>query len=94
VIHGDDVDWRPAIDVNRIIMGGQLIAAAALLLAVTVVRNRPRKLNPTTFPGCAISQVGNYVSPTTEHLGEKGRRCARFERASRRSPRRSSPSCC
>jgi uncharacterized spore protein YtfJ len=42
VIHGDDVDWRPAIDVNRIIMGGQLIAAAALLLAVTVVRNRHR----------------------------------------------------
>jgi hypothetical protein len=42
VIHGDDVAWRPAIDVNRIIMGGQLIAAAALLLAITVVRNRHR----------------------------------------------------
>ena len=42
VVRGDDVDWRPAIDVNRIIMGGQLIAAAALLLAVTVVRNRRR----------------------------------------------------
>jgi uncharacterized spore protein YtfJ len=40
VVRGDDVDWRPAIDVNRIIMGGQLIAAAALLLAVTVVRSR------------------------------------------------------
>ena len=42
VVRGDDVDWRPAIDVNRIIMGGQLIAAAALLLAVTVVRARHR----------------------------------------------------
>jgi uncharacterized spore protein YtfJ len=40
VISGDDVQWRPAIDVNRIIMGGQLIAAAALLLAATVVRSR------------------------------------------------------
>jgi uncharacterized spore protein YtfJ len=42
VVRGDEVDWRPAIDVNRIIMGGQLIAAAALLLAVTVVRARHR----------------------------------------------------
>jgi uncharacterized spore protein YtfJ len=42
VIHADDVQWRPAIDVNRIILGGQLIAAAALLLAVTVVRSRHR----------------------------------------------------
>jgi len=34
------VDWRPAIDVNRLILGGQLIAIAALLLARTVVRSR------------------------------------------------------
>jgi uncharacterized spore protein YtfJ len=40
VINGEDVQWRPAIDVNRIILGGQLIAAAGLLLAVTVVRSR------------------------------------------------------
>jgi uncharacterized spore protein YtfJ len=43
VIRGGDVDWRPAIDVNKIIMGGQLIAAAGLLLAVTVVRKRQRR---------------------------------------------------
>jgi uncharacterized spore protein YtfJ len=42
VIQGDDVQWRPAIDVNRIILGAQLIAAAALLLAVSVVRARSR----------------------------------------------------
>ena len=40
VIHDDDVRWRPAIDVNRIILGGQLIAAAALVLAAGVVRSR------------------------------------------------------
>ena len=40
VIQNDDVQWRPAIDVNRIILGGQLIAAAGLLLAATVVRFR------------------------------------------------------
>jgi uncharacterized spore protein YtfJ len=42
VIHGDDVQWRPAIDVNKIILGGQLIAAAGLLLAITVVRARSK----------------------------------------------------
>jgi uncharacterized spore protein YtfJ len=42
VIQGEEVQWRPAIDVNRIIMGAQLVAAAAILLAVTVVRARSR----------------------------------------------------
>src|SRR5207247_9464559 len=36
VIRGDDVDWRPASDVNRVILGGQLSGTAALLLARAV----------------------------------------------------------
>ena len=40
VIRGDEVDWRPAIDVNRLILGAQLIAVAALLLARAVVKSR------------------------------------------------------
>jgi uncharacterized spore protein YtfJ len=40
VIRGDEVDWRPAIDVNRVILGGQLIAIAALLLARAVIKSR------------------------------------------------------
>jgi uncharacterized spore protein YtfJ len=42
VIRGDDVDWRPAIDVNRVILGGQVIAVAALLLARAVIKSRSR----------------------------------------------------
>jgi uncharacterized spore protein YtfJ len=42
VIRGDEVDWRPAVDVNRVILGGQLIAVAALLLARTVIKSRSR----------------------------------------------------
>jgi uncharacterized spore protein YtfJ len=42
VIRGEEVDWRPAIDVNRVILGGQLIAIAALLLARTVIKSRAR----------------------------------------------------
>lgn len=42
-INGEDVRWQPAIDVNRIVLGAQVIAAAALLLAVTVVRARAKR---------------------------------------------------
>jgi uncharacterized spore protein YtfJ len=40
VIKGEDVQWRPAVDVNKVIMGAQLVAIAALLLAGAVVRAR------------------------------------------------------
>ena len=40
VIRGDDVDWRPAIDVNRLILGGQLVAIAVVLLIRTIVKFR------------------------------------------------------
>ena len=40
VIRGEDVEWRPAIDVNKVILGGQLVAIAALLLARAVVKAR------------------------------------------------------
>lgn len=31
VIHGDDVTWQPALDMNRIILGGQIVAIFAFL---------------------------------------------------------------
>jgi hypothetical protein len=40
VIRGDDVVWRPAVDVNRVILGAQLVAIAAILLARTIVKFR------------------------------------------------------
>jgi len=45
VIKDDDVQWRPAIDVNKVIMGGQIIAIVALLLARTVVKARAEHLH-------------------------------------------------
>lgn len=41
VIKGDEVSWRPAVDVNRVIMGAQLVALVALLVARSIVRSRP-----------------------------------------------------
>jgi uncharacterized spore protein YtfJ len=40
VIRGDEVDWRPAVDPNKVIVGAALVAFAALLLARTAIKAR------------------------------------------------------
>ena len=40
VIRGDEVDWRPAVDPNKVIIGAALVAFAALLLALTAIKGR------------------------------------------------------
>jgi uncharacterized spore protein YtfJ len=47
VIKGEDAVWRPAIDVNRVIVGGQIIALGTLLLIRAVIRSR-RAIAPAT----------------------------------------------
>ena len=37
VLRNDHVTWKPAVDVNRIVMGGQFVACAALLFLASVV---------------------------------------------------------
>jgi uncharacterized spore protein YtfJ len=43
VVTGADVSWRPAIDVNRAILGGQVVAIFALLVARSIVRANAKK---------------------------------------------------
>ena len=43
VIKGGDVRWQPAVDVNRVILGGQLVAIAALLTVRSIVKARRRR---------------------------------------------------
>ncbi len=38
VIRDGDAVWRPAIDVNRIVLGGQIVAIVALLVLRSVLR--------------------------------------------------------
>ncbi|MDR6321716.1 hypothetical protein J3R03_005912 [Actinoplanes couchii] len=40
MIRGDEVHWRPAIDVNKIVLGGQLVAVVAFLVARSLLRRR------------------------------------------------------
>jgi uncharacterized spore protein YtfJ len=43
VIKGDQVSWQPAIDVNRAILGGQIVAVIALLTLRAVIRILARR---------------------------------------------------
>lgn len=40
VIREGKLRWQPAIDANRVILGAQLLAALALLLAAAIIRRR------------------------------------------------------
>jgi uncharacterized spore protein YtfJ len=43
VIKEGKVRWQPAVDVNRVIVGGQLVAIVALLTIRTIIRLRARR---------------------------------------------------
>jgi hypothetical protein len=43
VIKDGTVTWRPAIDVNRVIMGGQVVAVVALIVLRGIVRARNKR---------------------------------------------------
>ena len=44
VIRDTKVTWRPALDVNRVILGGQIVAVAALMVARAIVKSRMRTM--------------------------------------------------
>jgi uncharacterized spore protein YtfJ len=43
VLRGADVSWRPSVDLNKIILGGQLVAVVALLTLRAIVTARRRQ---------------------------------------------------
>jgi uncharacterized spore protein YtfJ len=42
VLHGELVFWEPAFDLNRAILGGQVVALVALLVLGSIKRSRRR----------------------------------------------------
>jgi uncharacterized spore protein YtfJ len=38
VIHDGELSWRPALDVNRIALGGQVVAVVALLTVRAIIK--------------------------------------------------------
>jgi len=50
VVRNGDVSWRPAIDVNRVVLGGQLVAITALLVLRPVLVKWLGRLADERFP--------------------------------------------
>jgi uncharacterized spore protein YtfJ len=42
IIRDGEVSWRPAVDVNRIVLGGQIVAIVALLTLRAMVKARAK----------------------------------------------------
>jgi hypothetical protein len=42
VVRDGRVSWRPAIDVNRVILGSQIVAVVALLVVRSILKGRRR----------------------------------------------------
>ena len=42
VLREGELSWRPAVDVNRIILGGQIVAVVALLTVRAIVKARAK----------------------------------------------------
>jgi uncharacterized spore protein YtfJ len=40
VIRNGEAEWRPALDLNRVILGGQLVAIVALLVLRSIFKRR------------------------------------------------------
>jgi uncharacterized spore protein YtfJ len=40
LVRGDEVVWRPAIDLNKVILGGQIVAIVALLTIRAIAKAR------------------------------------------------------
>jgi uncharacterized spore protein YtfJ len=42
IIRGGELSWRPAVDVNRMLLGAQVVAIVALLTARTILKARAK----------------------------------------------------
>lgn len=72
VIKGGKVDWRPALDVNKVILGGQIVAIAALVTIRTLIRAR------------AVQQIGRRRRMLGMREVRQARRGVRQMRRARR----------
>ncbi|HTZ06835.1 MAG TPA: hypothetical protein VMB53_13955 [Gaiellaceae bacterium] len=70
IIEDGEVTWKPAVDVNRIVLGGQVIALAAILVAGRVLRGHQR--------GRRHSLVG--IAASAAALARTANRFSRFRR--------------
>ena len=42
ILRDGELSWRPAVDVNRIVLGGQLVLVVAILTVRTIIKTRAK----------------------------------------------------
>ena len=57
IVENGDVTWKPAIDVNRIVLGGQIVAATAILTLGRILLARARRERPSRTIGAHLLQL-------------------------------------
>jgi hypothetical protein len=45
VIKGGNVAWRPAVDVNKVVIGGQIVVVTALHVLRAIIKARTKAAN-------------------------------------------------
>jgi hypothetical protein len=61
VIRDGDAEWKPAVDVNRIVLGGQVLGLAAILVAGRILGARARRERQRARTGRLALATGAQV---------------------------------
>ncbi len=64
VIRRGEVSWHPAIDLNRIILGGQLLAVVALVVLRSILNQRGNVM-PRDVKGARGRNPGRRAAPSS-----------------------------
>ena len=57
IVENGDVTWKPAIDVNRIVLGGQIVAVTAILTLGRILLARTRRERPSRAIGAQLLEL-------------------------------------
>jgi len=66
IVEDGEVTWKPAIDVNRIVLGGQIIAMTVIIVAgrILLARSRRRPALLDRVPRLSTRQLARLRLPT------------------------------
>ena len=73
IIEDDEVTWKPAVDVNKIILGGQVVALAAVLVVGRVLRERTGHQRHLVTASRVLGLVAAIRGVRSRRAGSSGR---------------------
>jgi len=74
VLKNGKVGWRPAIDMNKVIVGGQIVAVTALLVARALINARAAKTRDGGWAQSMARRAPGLVKDRVRHEMDRTRR--------------------